>query len=153
MTIASNEDEIAHPNGTTTGRRLGTRAAAVLAAAALVSGATLAVTPSADAATVRSGARWGQVDILLDGVETRRAATSLWGSSTTCWSVATAGASTGSLAGKALVGRWLVGGGVGAVAGGLGCVSVMSVCAAQAQVAGRWAGITVTPTGFWCWKY
>lgn len=151
MITTANRTEVTTP--TADGRRLATRAAAVLTAAALSTASGFTVAAPAEAATVRPGAGWGQVDILLDGYETRRAATSAWGSVTTCWAVASAGASTGSLAGRALVGRWLVGGAAGAVAGGLGCVSVVSVCAAQAKVAGRWAGITVTPTGFWCWTY
>lgn len=107
--------------------RLATRAAAVFTAAAISTATGSIVAAPAEAATVRPGVGWGQVDILLDGYETRRAATSAWGSVTTCWAVASAGASTGSLAGRALVGRWLVGGAAGAVAGGLGCVSVVSV--------------------------
>ena len=109
--------------------------------------------PSANAATVRAGAGTFQVDVLLDGVETQRAASSWWGSTQVCTAVASAGASGASLAGKLLVGRWLVSGVVGGVAGGLACTAIISTCAAQAYHAGRWAGITVTPTGFWCWKY
>jgi hypothetical protein len=117
-------------------------------------GATIAA-DHADAVTVRSGARALQVDVLLDGVETQRAASSAWGSATTCWSVATAGASSAGWAGRLLVGRWVAAGAVGGVAGGLACVSVVTTCAAQAYLARprRWAGMTITPTGFWCWKY
>lgn len=129
------------------------RIATALAAFALIIATVTVVTPStAAAATVRPGAEAFQVDVLLDGVETERAASSMWGSTQVCWSVASAGATGASLVGKTLVGRWLFSGIVGGVAGGFACTAVIATCAAQAHQAGKWAGITVTPTGFWCWK-
>lgn len=135
-------------------RAAGQRLATLFVATVLmIASAAVVTSASAEAATVRSGAKAFQVDVLLDGVETQRAATSAWGAATVCWAVASAGASGASLAGKLLVGRWLVSGIVGGVAGGIACTAVVSTCAAQAYHARRWAGITVTPTGFWCWKY
>ncbi len=129
------------------------RAGALGLATVFALGGVSAAASPAYAASVRPGEGWGQVDVMLDGVETRRAASSAWGSSVVCSSVAAAGATGGSAAGKLLVGRTLVGGAVGAVAGGLSCVGILSACSAQAYHSGRWAGVTVSPGGFWCWTY
>lgn len=124
---------------------------------AIVAGtsAALAVAGSgvAQAADVRAGAGAGQIDILLDSEETARASSSAWGASVTCWSAGLTGAATG-----AAVSWWsgvglLGGSAVGMFGVGLPCVSVVTVCAAEAQAAGRDAGMTISPTGFWCWQY
>ena len=114
----------------------------IIVAVAMVLGltaATVGVTVApADASTVRAGARPLQVDVLLDGVETRRAATSYWGAQSICWSVTAAAAAMSPYYG---------------VLANLVCTSMVSVCAAQAYVAHRWAGMTFYPVGFFCWKY
>lgn len=100
----------------------------------------MTVAPSnANAATVRAGAHFGQIDVLLNGVETQRAATSYWGAQTVCWGV------TG--------GAWALGGIAGAVLGNLGCTAMVATCAAQAYYAHRWAGMTFYPFSYFCWKY
>ena len=51
---------------------------------AAVLGSSLAATP-AQAVTVRPGAGWGQVDVLLDSYETEQARRSFWAASVICW--------------------------------------------------------------------
>lgn len=109
-------------------------ATTTLAAAGLV----LPVSP-ASAVTVRPGARVGQLDVLLDSTETKRAATSWWGAQTVCWPV-TAAAFKG-------------GPGMAAVVN-VTCTAAVATCAAQAYYAGRRAGMTFyLPMGYFCWKY
>lgn len=87
----------------------------------------------AEAATVRPGARAGQVDLLLDSYETEQARRSLWAATVICWN-------------SGVGGRLLV----------LGvCQSMVSTCAAQAYYATprRRAGMTFALGNFWCWKY
>lgn len=109
-------------------------AATTLAAAGLV----LPASP-ASAVTVRPGARVGQLDVLLDSTETKRAATSWWGAQTVCWPV-TAAAFKG-------------GPGMAAVVN-VTCTAAVATCAAQAYYAGRRAGMTFyLPMGYFCWKY
>ncbi|MET8167830.1 hypothetical protein ABZT34_26835 [Streptomyces sp. NPDC005329] len=108
--------------------------ASLLVGTALALSLTLAVPDSAQATTVRPGAKAGQVDVLLDSYETEQARRSLWGATVICWN--------SGIGGKVL---------------SLGvCQSAVSVCAAQAYYASprRKAGMTFTPWGqFWCWKY
>lgn len=86
---------------------------------------------TANAATVRPGAKTFQVDVLLDGYETEAARRSFWAATVVCWN--------SGVTGKLLA---------------LGpCQGMVSVCAAQAYYAGRWAGITFAPGTAWCWKY
>ncbi len=86
---------------------------------------------AANAATVRPGAKAFQVDVLLDGYETEAARRSFWAATVICWN--------SGVTGKLLA---------------LGpCQGMVSVCAAQAYYAGKWAGITFAPGTAWCWKY
>jgi hypothetical protein len=87
----------------------------------------------AEAATVRPGARPGQVDLLLDAYETEQARRSFWSATVICWN--------SGVGGKLLA--------IGV------CQSMVSVCAAQAYYASprRRAGMTFAPGTFWCWKY
>lgn len=143
MNINNNEVREVEANGD--GRRssqLGRglrRVGVVLTTILLAVGAVSLLSSPAEASTVRPGARVGQVDVLLDSVETKRAATSYWGSQSVCWGV-TAGAGA-------------VGGVAGVVLANLSCTSMVAVCAAQAYVARRRAGMTFYPFGFFCWKY
>jgi hypothetical protein len=116
----------------TSRRRLRRFGVAALVAVALTV-ASVAVTPStAAAATVRPGARTGQIDVLLDGYETQKAASSYWGATVICWQLGLPG--------------WMTSFGL--------CQTMVSVCAANAYVRHRWAGMTVTWTGgYWCWTY
>lgn len=84
------------------------------------------------ALTVRAGARWGQIDIMLDDVETARVAKSPWAGgvycSPTAWNAGLFSA----------------------------CLALVTVCAARAYLSSprARAGITVTVWGYgWCWKY
>ncbi|QSZ51240.1 hypothetical protein [Arthrobacter sp. D5-1] len=91
----------------------------------------------------RPGARFGQIDILLDEVETARVAKSPWGGSVYCWPAAV-GVFAGGLAASA-----------SAVAFGA-CLSIVTVCAAQAYLSQprKRAAMTLTIWGGgWCWKY
>lgn len=88
----------------------------------------------AEAVTVRPGAKWGQIDVLMDSYETEQVRRSLWAATVVCWQ-------------SGVVGKLTV----------LGvCQTAVTVCAAQAYYASprRNAGLTFTPWGqFWCWKY
>ncbi|GGQ61567.1 hypothetical protein [Streptomyces asoensis] len=112
-------------------KRAGT---SLVAGTALALSLTLAVPESAQATTVRPGAKAGQIDLLMDSYETEQARRSLWGATVICWN--------SGIGGKVLA---------------LGvCQSAVTVCAAQAYYAKprRRAGLTFTPWGqFWCWKY
>lgn len=91
--------------------------------------------------SVRPGARFGQVDILLDSYETSMVARKLWGGSVVCWPAAATG---------------LVAGWVGAALAYSLCITKATVCAAQAYYSNprKRAGMTVTVWGqSWCWKY
>lgn len=106
---------------------------AMLLALSAVIGTGLVASP-ADAATVRPGAKWGQIDLLLDSYETEAARRSFWAATVICWN--------SGVGGKLLA--------IGV------CQSAVSVCAAQAYYARprKRAGMTFTPWGqFWCWKY
>lgn len=123
---------------TTLGRKVAHSIAMMIVSLTVILGGSLAAAQPASAATFRAGARWGQADILLEGGETRQAATSYWGTVVVCSGVTVAGAR----------------GGVGGVLlTSVSCASIVSVCAAQAYYAGKWAGITLYPGGFFCWKY
>ncbi len=144
----------------------------LLALVALTATSSLGV-QRAYALESRPGAQEGQWDVLLDGVETERAARSLWGAAGACGKIARDTAGTVFAAGMAAKGAALSGayaaGGVGAAAaaaaptavvaalgGGvayLGCAGFVSTCAAQAYSDGAWAGMTVSPTASWCWTY
>jgi hypothetical protein len=115
------------------------RVGVVVTTILLAVGALSLINSPAEASTVRPGARLGQVDVLLDSVETQRAATSYWGSQTVCWGVTAGAGAVGRIA--------------GAVLANLSCTSMVAVCAAQAYVAHRRAGMTFYPFGFFCWKY
>lgn len=107
-------------------------AAMLLALSAVI--VTGFVASPADAATVRPGAKWGQVDLLLDSYETEAARRSFWAATVICWN--------SGVGGKLLA--------IGV------CQSAVTVCAAQAYYASprKRAGMTFTPWGqFWCWKY
>lgn len=86
--------------------------AAMLLALSAVIGTGLIASP-ADAATVRPGAQWGQVDLLLDSYETEAARRSFWAATVICWN--------SGVGGKLLA--------IGV------CQSAVSVCAAQAYYA------------------
>jgi hypothetical protein len=91
----------------------------------------------------RPGAGWGQIDILMDEVETERVAKSFWGGAVVCWPAA-----TGVLAGRLGV--------AGSAAAFSGCVSLATVCAARAYLSQprKRAAMTMTIWGYgWCWKY
>jgi hypothetical protein len=109
------------------------RRAAVVGVVAVVALATLVLAPAtaAEAATVRPGAQNYQIDVLLDGYETKAAATSFWSATVICWQLG--------------LPFWAM------MAGP--CQGMVSVCAAQAYYRHKWAGMTIHPGGFWCWKY
>lgn len=89
----------------------------------------------------RPGAGWGQIDILMDEVETERVAKSFWGGSVVCWPAAVGG---------------FAGGPAGSVAAYSGCITMATVCAARAYLSQprKRAAITMTIWGYgWCWKY
>ncbi|MGW4507874.1 hypothetical protein ACWENO_24890 [Streptomyces sp. NPDC004436] len=100
-----------------------------------MAGTLAMVTPgTAQAVTVRPGAKWGQVDVLLDAYETEQVRRSFWAATVVCWNSGVGGA--------------LLSIGV--------CQTAITVCAAQAYYSSprRRAGMTVTPWGqYWCWKY
>ncbi|MFB6514740.1 hypothetical protein ACFCW4_36050 [Streptomyces virginiae] len=100
-----------------------------------MAGTLAMVTPgTAEAVTVRPGAKWGQVDVLLDTYETEQVRRSFWAATVVCWNSGVGGA--------------LLSIGV--------CQTAITVCAAQAYYASprRRAGMTVTFWGqYWCWKY
>jgi hypothetical protein len=144
------------------------RAAQVVVGLVAVGATALVPAGAAQAAEVRPGAETAQWDILLNGVETSRAAHDPWGASGVCNGVAatTAGlawsagggpasayaAVTGAGSVAAAASTGVVALGVGLV-GYLGCAGFVSACAAQAAATGTWAGMTVSPTGAWCWQY
>ena len=115
------------------------RVAKILASVVLaIVTAVVAVAP-AQAAEVRPGRGWGQVDVLLSSAETRSAATSLWGTSVVCaTTVGTVGALRGPL---------------GAYLTFSNCMGMTAVCAARAYVNRQRAGITYAWNGAWCWRY
>ena len=110
------------------------------ASVALIGGTSLVAAAPAQAYTIHPGAKAGQVDILLDGTETIRAAQGPWGSTVICAQLVSSSAQFGAL---------------GAFAAGMPCMSVISVCAAKAALAHKWAGVTVQPTWplYYCWQY
>ena len=127
------------PTGKRASGVLGRMLVAMMLAVALTA-ATVAITSTpAEASTVRPGARAGQIDVLLDGIETQRAATGYWGAQSVCWGVTGAAFAVSPVFGTVLA--------------NLVCTSMVSVCAAQAYVKRRWAGMTVYPGGFFCWQY
>ncbi len=95
-------------------------------------------TETADATTVRLGDRWNQVDMLLNGYETNKAATSYRHATWYCW---------GAIA-AAYAASWAAG-----IYAQASCTSLVTVCAARAKAVGRWAGITFYPGGGFCWTY
>jgi hypothetical protein len=108
---------------------------------------------TAQASEVRAGAHPGQIDILLNDVETQRASSSFWGAAVTCATAGLTGGGVGALVATAAKVSAVGSGGLGLFAVGLPCVGIVSVCAAQAAAVGRDAGMTISPTGFWCWQY
>jgi len=116
------------------------RAAVAGLAALLLSAGLVAVAQApAAAASVRPGADFGQVDLVLDGYDTHRVATgsyfsSLWAATVICWSSGT-------------VGQFLSYG---------VCQKVVRTCALRAAADHRMAGITVEVwprPSWWCWEY
>jgi hypothetical protein len=136
MTITRNHEEATHWL-----RRAGIAlmlALLMLVGSAVASDAGPLRAERAEAATIRGGASWNQLDVLLDGGETQGAATGAIDAMLICSpAIGTAAAIAGPLAVY-----------VGAV-----CVSMVSVCAARAVAQGRWAGITFAPGSAWCWTY
>jgi hypothetical protein len=121
--------------GSTTRRGVAAGLAALLMSAGLVA---VAQAPAA-AASVRPGAGFGQVDLVLDGYETQRVADggyfdSRWAATVICWTSGTLGQ--------------LLSYGV--------CQKVVRTCALQASADHRTAGITVEfwpHPGWSCWEY
>ena len=113
-------------------------------------GAVVTDAGSAHAATVRTGARWDHLDVLLSAEETSSVARGITGGAAVCWGVGAAAAAIGLTRGP-------LGGVVGAVVGGGLCVSAVTTCAAQAYRQGRRAGMTFSPAWYgiryWCWTY
>jgi hypothetical protein len=109
---------------------------------------------AAEAATVRGGNQWYQVDILLSGNETLSGSQSITGSAIVCGAIIGAAAAAGGGLAHYVAGvsSWALAG-VAGIAGGAACVSIVAVCTVKARLKGRWAGITVTPWSFWCWDY
>lgn len=111
----------------------------------------LAHATRAEAATVRSGAQWSQMDVLLDGNETAGVTRGFVSGAKVCWGVGLGAAALGARFGGpyAAIAAVIVGGGY--------CVAAVMTCAAQAYYAGRWAGMTFSPAWYgiryWCWKY
>lgn len=107
--------------------------AAMLLVMSTVIGTSLVATP-AEAVTVRPGAGWGQVDVLLDSYETEQVRRSFWAATVVCWNS-----------------------GVGGKILSIGiCQTAVTVCAARAYYSSprKRAGMTVTLSGgYWCWKY
>lgn len=119
--------------------------AAVIPAVAIVTPAGTAAAFSAVAAaqpktiggavpmlSTRSGAGFGQYDVLLDSYDTEKAAKSAWAGSVLCWNA-------GLAWNPAIYSS---------------CLALITVCAARAYVTGQRAGMTVTIWNYgWCWKY
>lgn len=110
------------------------RVGASLLLGVLLTGLGLVVPSSAQAVTVRPGAHFGQIDVLLDAYETEQVRRSFWAATVVCWQT-----------------------GVASTLMSLGvCQTAITVCAARAYYESprRRAGMTVTPWGgYWCWKY
>lgn len=107
--------------------------AAMLLVLSAVIGTGLVASP-AEAVTVRPGAGWGQVDVLLDSYETEQARRSYWAATVICWN--------SGIGGKLLS--------IGV------CQTAVTVCAARAYYSSprMRAGMTVTVWGgYWCWRY
>jgi hypothetical protein len=131
------------------------RAAAVLALVVVALIASVVGVGSsvetAEAATVRSGARWDQIDVLFTRSETVSIATGLVGGVAACkWltvGLTAIGAKLGGVLGAVLA----------AFVTGALCVTAVTTCAAKANLKGRSAGMTISPAWFgvrwWCWDY
>jgi hypothetical protein len=115
------------------------RVAKIIAGAVLALVTAVAAAAPAQAAEVRPGRGWGQVDVLLSSSETRSAATSPWGTSVVC-------ATTVGMVGA-------IGGYAGVVLSFSNCMGMTAVCAARAYVNRQRAGITYAWNGAWCWRY
>jgi hypothetical protein len=111
----------------------------------------LAFPGDASAASVRQGARWDHMDILLSRQETQDVARGIVGGAKVCWPLAGATAALGARIGGPY------GAAIGAFAGGAMCITAVTVCAARANSQGRSAGFTVSPAWhglrYWCWSY
>lgn len=106
--------------------------AAALLAVSAVAGTIVTATP-AQASTVRPGAQWGQVDVLMDSYETNAARQNAWNAAVICWS--------SGFAGKV---------------GIIPCIGMASVCAARAYYSSPRKRGAFTYDIFgraWCWKY
>jgi len=114
---------------------------------ALVVGSLGLTSGPASAATVRTGARWYQVDVLLTHDETLSAARGVAGGAAVCWGLGGAGGAAGGLAAGP------AGAFAGAVLSGGGCMTAVTLCAAEAALKGRSAGMTVSGLRMWCWDY
>lgn len=117
--------------------------AAMLLVLGLSTAGVVVVGGSADALTVRTGARWDHMDILLTREETASVARGITGGAVVCWKVAAAGAAIGRT--------------IGFIAASSVCLTAVTVCAAQAYLKGRSAGMTLSPAWYgiryWCWSY
>lgn len=106
--------------------------AAILFVVSAVLGTLVTATP-AQASTVRPGAQWGQVDVLMDAYETNAARLNPWNAAVICWSS-----------------------GLGGKIGIVPCIGMASVCAAQAYYSSprKRGAFTFDIFGrAWCWKY
>lgn len=116
----------------------------------LILGSSVASAAPAEAATVRTGARWDHLDVLLTREETASVARGITGGASVCWKVGAAAAGLGLTRGPA-------GAFFGAVTGGGACVAAVTTCAGQAYAQGRRAGMTFSPAWYgvryWCWTY
>lgn len=111
--------------------KLMTKGATMLASVVLATGGVVALSaPAAQAATVRPGAQWGQVDVLMDWSETERVRRDWWAATVICWQ--------SGLGGKIALGY---------------CVPQISICAANAYYKGKRAGTTFGIGSSWCWTY
>lgn len=115
--------------------KMSTRMKACLTAGVVASSLMLAgtVATPAQAVTVRPGARFGQVDVMLTTRETEAVRRSAWAATVVCWQSGVVGIITTPM-----------------------CVAETTVCAAQAYYSSprRRGAFTVTPWGqAWCWKY
>lgn len=129
---------------------LGKVGLALVVALALVFATAILRPDTANAETVRTGARWDHVDVLLDSNETSSVARGIAGGGSVCWKVGAAAAAAGMTRGP-------LGGFVAAIVGGGVCGSAVTTCAAQAYLHGKRAGMTFSPAWYgvryWCWTY
>jgi hypothetical protein len=131
----------------------------IVACTLTVAFATFTPTQS-EAATVRTGARWDHVDLLMTRDETSSVARGVAGGGSLCWGTAGTFAAIGGTAGTVIGGPWgaVAGAAISSIVGGGYCMLAVTTCAARANIKGRSAGMTFAPTWrggiqFWCWDY